>query len=366
MSRGPAVAYYLSGHGFGHATRAVLVMEALHRLAPGVQLHIRSTVQESLLRKYLRLPFTLERVQLDSTVIERSIFAVDVPATAAAYRAWAPTREVTIAAETASMRSAGIDVTVFDVPPAAAAASAAAGIPSVAITNFTWDYIYDDYRAEDPVFAEAVRQCRADYALADLALQLPLGHTFDQFRRTVAVPLVARRTAVDREAIRAELGIHDSRPVLVVALRGAATGLSVDGRDVQVLSFGELDGPGVRRLEPAWDQRFSEVLAAGDVVLSKPGYGVCSECIANGKPLLHLPRTGFREADLLVRGMDGAVPHAQIDAETLADGTRLALVCRDLMQSPVPPSADVSGADACARMILEVAGLANGDLYRRG
>jgi len=354
----PTVAYYLSGHGFGHATRAVLVMEALHRLVPGLRLCIRSTVSEALLRKYLRLPFELEPVQLDSTVVESGILAVDVPATAAAYRAWLPTREATIAREAEWARENGVGIVVFDAPPAAAVVASEAGVPSVGITNFTWDFIYSDYKGDDPIFADAVRQCRADYAQATLGIQLPLGHQQNQYTHVERVPLVARRTAVDRESIRRELGITEGRPVLVVALRGASTDLVVDGSQVEVLSFGELNGPGVRRLSAEWDQRFSEVLAAGDVVLSKPGYGVCSECIANGKPLIHLRRSRFAEAELLVRGMDGAVAHRQVSPALLADGAALRRLCDELVAEGPFPVADVSGADVCARLIAETAGWA--------
>jgi hypothetical protein len=40
------------------------------------------------------------------------------------------------------------------------------------------------------------------------------------------------------------------------------------------------------------------VLAACDVVVAKLGYGILSDCIANGVALLFPPRTGFREDEV--------------------------------------------------------------------
>ena len=47
------------------------------------------------------------------------------------------------AAEAAYLRRTGAHVVVGDIPPLAFAAANAAGIPSIAIGNFTWDWIYD-------------------------------------------------------------------------------------------------------------------------------------------------------------------------------------------------------------------------------
>ena len=42
------------------------------------------------------------------------------------------------------------------------------------------------------------------------------------------------------------------------------------------------------------------VEAAADVVVSKPGYGIVSECIVNGAALLYTSRGRFAEYDVFV------------------------------------------------------------------
>ena len=49
--------------------------------------------------------------------------------------------------------------------------------------------------------------------------------------------------------------------------------------------------------------RYEDLVAAVDVVVTKPGYGIIAECIAAGTAMLYTSRGDFREYDLLVREM---------------------------------------------------------------
>ena len=65
----PHVAFYITGHGFGHATRMAAVASALAERVPGVRLTLVTTVPEPLLRLNLSLPFRLRPQALDVGVI---------------------------------------------------------------------------------------------------------------------------------------------------------------------------------------------------------------------------------------------------------------------------------------------------------
>ncbi len=62
--------------------------------------------------------------------------------------------------------------------------------------------------------------------------------------------------------------------------------------------------------EPPAGLLYQDLVAAADVVVSKPGYGIVSECVANGTALLYTSRGRFIEYDLFVGGdaADLAVP----------------------------------------------------------
>ena len=49
--------------------------------------------------------------------------------------------------------------------------------------------------------------------------------------------------------------------------------------------------------------RYEDLVRAVDVVVTKPGYGIISECIANDTALLYTSRGDFREYQVLVDAM---------------------------------------------------------------
>ena len=53
---------------------------------------------------------------------------------------------------------------------------------------------------------------------------------------------------------------------------------------------------------------YQDVVAAADLVITKPGYGIVSECVANGTPLLYTSRGRFVEYDVFVAEMPRVAP----------------------------------------------------------
>jgi hypothetical protein len=169
-----AIVVYLSGHGFGHYTRSEAVLERLLQLAPSTELHLRSS--DRALRLAERAAAAGERVRFASVaevdvgpgVAQRGPLAVDVPATRAALQQHLDRWEQTVADEAAFARAIGARLVYADVPPIAFAAAARAKLPSVALANFSWSWIYDGYADQDGWFAEAAARLRAAEAQATL------------------------------------------------------------------------------------------------------------------------------------------------------------------------------------------------------
>src|SRR5262249_14675366 len=59
--------------------------------------------------------------------------------------------------EAAYLKRVAARVVVSDIPPLAFAAAARAGIRSIALSNFTWDWIYSDYPAFDRDAPDVIR-----------------------------------------------------------------------------------------------------------------------------------------------------------------------------------------------------------------
>jgi L-arabinokinase len=103
------------------------------------------------------------------------------------------------------------------------------------------------------------------------------------------------------------------------------------------------------------DDRYEDLVAAVDVVLTKPGYGIVSECIACGTPLLYTSRGAFREYDIFVREMPRYLRCRFIDQADLFAGRWQASLDALLAQPGAPESIDTDGADVVAGILADAA-----------
>ncbi|CDY58600.1 BnaA07g36950D [Brassica napus] len=117
-------AYYVTGHGFGHATRVVEVVS--HLIAAG---HDSPRLK-------------IRKVLLDCGAVQADALTVDRLASLEKYveTAVIPRAEI-LETEVEWLHSIKVDFVVFDVVPVACRAAADAGIRSVCVTNFRWSKI---------------------------------------------------------------------------------------------------------------------------------------------------------------------------------------------------------------------------------
>jgi UDP-N-acetylglucosamine:LPS N-acetylglucosamine transferase len=220
-----------------------------------------------------------------------------------------------------------------------------------------------------------VPEIRRAYTRATLALELPFPGGFDVFPRLRKIPLVARHSTRARAESRAHFGLPANRPVALLSFGGygvpALDPAGVDCLDewtVVTTDRIRADTPsasvGERREIVVLPEsvfhdtgfRYEDLVAASDVVISKPGYGIIAECIANRAAFLYTSRGTFREYDVLVAGLEGRVRSRFIpQADLLAGRWREAL--NKLVRLPVPTqSMPTNGAEIAADIISEVVG----------
>src|SRR5204863_762791 len=164
------IVFYISGHGFGHSARSREVIAALLARRPDMDMVVRTSAPRRLFPSVHVLPFEADTgmVQLDSLNLDEA----ESLRRAAEFYAVFPEK---VEAEARFLKESRANLVLGDIPPLAFAAAAAAGLKSVAIGNFTWDWIYADYaRAPDSL----IHTIRAAYAHATLALRLPMSGGF--------------------------------------------------------------------------------------------------------------------------------------------------------------------------------------------
>jgi hypothetical protein len=362
------VVFYISGHGFGHASREVEVINAL-QTTPGPPLHlvIRSSVAPDLLSRTVQGPYELRPGPCDSGIVQSSSVAHDDEASAREALAFYSTFDDRIASEAAALAQDEVGLIVGDIPPLAFEVADRLRVPGVAIGNFSWTWIYEGSRVFMRDAAGLLPRLRQAYAKATLALELPFAGGFDVFPRVRRIPLVARRPTRDRRSTRTHFGLPLHRPVALLSFGGYGLGSldlsGLDCLDAWSIATTDRSAPGAARhphvvvlSEDAFRGtgfRYEDLVAAVDVVVTKPGYGIIAECIASGTAMLYTSRGEFREYDLLVSQLPAYVRSRFISQEDLFAGRWLAALT-DVAAAPPPPMRMATdGASVAARLLRE-------------
>ena len=97
-------------------------------------------------------------------------------------------------------------------------------------------------------------------------------------------------------------------------------------------------------------------MGAAEAVVTKPGYGIIAECIANDSAVLYTSRGHFAEYDVLVENMPKYLRAAFIGQEDLFAGKWEPHLDKLLAQPRARnyKKPDTDGADVAAEMLLKV------------
>jgi hypothetical protein len=312
------IVFYISGHGFGHASRDIEVINALGARAPGIPVQVRTAAPRWLFDLTARTPIDVQCIEADTGLVQIDSLRIDVPESIRRAAAFYAALDRKAADEAVALQAAGARLVVGDIPPLAFAAADRADLPSFALANFTWDWIYEEYlpaealaKAGDEV-VEAPRLVplvRAAYTRAHAAWRLPMSGGFDSFSRIVDVPLIARRSHRDPSDVRRRFGVPLDRPMVLSSFGGfGVRGLPLDAVDCLTdctlvvaeatavrSQGGRLEHRGhVEHLVELSDgeiyeagYRYEDLVAAADVVMTKPGFGIIAECAANGTAIVY-------------------------------------------------------------------------------
>ena len=348
-----AVAFYISGHGFGHASRQVEIINAFAARHPGAGILVRSTAARWLLERTIACPFELIAEPTDTGVVQIDSLHLDAAATIAAASEFYATLDDRAEAEARLLRAKHVTLVVSDAPPLACATAARAGIPSIVVSNFTWDWIYQGYEEHLAAAPELIPRLQAAYRLATAAWRLPLHGGFGTFApsQVTDLPFVARHSSTAREETRRRVGLPLDRRLALPSFGGyGLAGLDLDA--IQLPPGWEIvRGLGEAQIYDA-GLSYQDLVRAVDVVVTKPGYGIVSECLANGTPLVYTERGHFVEYDVFVREMPRYVRCAYLDNATLLAGRWRAAI-ETACQAPAPPERPrTDGAAVVAEMLV--------------
>jgi hypothetical protein len=356
------LAVYVSGHGYGHATRVGEVLREVRRRNPSLPIAIVTSGPEALYRRAVPGPIEFRSEACDVGLAQKNALVIDEAGTVDLWRRFQAGYDARVAREARWLRENGARVALGDIPPLAFDAAAEAGVASIALANFSWDWIYRHLAARHPALHEAADRSAAAYARCGLLLELPFAGDLSAFPRRVRIPLVARRPRIARDEARRRLEVDGT--VILISFGG----LGLPGFDPAVLArmtaftflvsdaAGALPANvrlvGTAELEAA-GLEYVDLVGAADVVVTKPGYGIVSDAIGAGTRMIYTDRGDFPEYPILVREMAQWLACAHVTNDALQRGAfedAIEALCAQAM--PAPPPLD--GARHAAERILAI------------
>lgn len=353
--------YYVTAHGYGHGARSCDILATLCRECP----ELCVTVVSGLPRTFFESRLPMERVQLrearfDLGMVQLDSVRVDVSATLEANLDLLSRADDLVARETEALRAEGCRLVAVDIPALPLEAASKLGIPGVAVGNFGWDWIYSAFAAQNRSWNRVIERLRRGYSQASLLLRLPFAEAMEAFPRRQEVGLVARPGKPCRGRLAELTGADPCRRWALVsfttleltpsARRRAAATEGWQFFTVQPLDWQE---HGFLAVDPSL-VAFCDLVASVDVVLSKPGFGILSDAIVNGRPLVYVERSDFLEYPVLERGLKRFLRHHHLPAAELYRGA-VGPALEAALGAPEPPERLSSdGAAAAVRSLRQL------------
>jgi hypothetical protein len=369
-----AIVFYISSHGFGHASRSIEVINAILARRPETRIGVRTAAPRWLFDLTVKGKVSFSTMETDTGVVQVDALTLDEADSirrAASFHSDLVTRA---ASETRALRELGAGLIVGDIPPLAFAVSAASGIPSIGMGNFTWDWIYADYPRVRlaPSLLPAIRGA---YGKASMALRLPMWGGFESFSNVRDIPFIARHAAKTREEVCKLLKIPTEKPIVLSSfggygLPGLDTDLLSKFKKYTVITTANVPMSRARKDAPLSERkgsfvsineegmydagvRYEDLVAASEAVVTKPGYGIIAEAIANDASILYTSRGHFPEYDVLVEEMPKYLRSAFFSHDDLFNGKWETHLDKLLNQPKPKKKPETNGADVAAEILLK-------------
>lgn len=323
MSR-PVIYLAVTNHGFGHAVRISCVAAAIKKLCPDILLVLVTTAPHWLLESYIQTDFIHRPRAFDVGVIQADSFRMDKAATQAKMLEIMTNQKSIIAAEVNFIHTNKVQLILADIPALAAPIAKMAGIPCWMISNFAWDFIYQDWGSD---FTEIVSWLQQGYQQCDRLFRLPMAEPMKVFNNVTDVGLTGGTPLYEQTILRDKFNLNTSIEKTVLLTFG---GLGLEAipyhnlsrfPDWQFITF-DHQAPELPNLLKVTDNKYRPVdfMPICGRIVSKPGYSTFAEALRLEIPIISLTRDDFAEAQFLLAGIQDYSYHKVINSQEFFAG----------------------------------------------
>jgi hypothetical protein len=327
------------------------------RAAPGLKIYVRTTAPQWLFHSPTA-PVSYSRLAIDVGILLRDSLEIDLGKTLRACHALLAKIPRLVRKEIRFIEEHDIRLILGDIPPIAFEIAARASIPSVAIANFTWDWIYRAYLGAYPAFLPLIEEMKSFYHTATVALTLPYPCNLEVFPIRQSIPWIARMSMLNREEAKAKFDLPKSATIVLLSFGGLGLKRLPEKRLKQLGEYYFVATGGSKRRDgnlltlPDAQRQYQDLVRAADVIVTKPGYGIVADVIAHQTPVLYTERGEFPEYPRLVQALNDLAVAELIPQDDLLSGKIEPYIIRLLKRIRRWPTVPLNGADVAAEKIL--------------
>ena len=355
MSR---IAFFISPHGFGHAARAASVMEAMVAMDSAIRFDIFTTVPSWFFEDNLSGLYRYHYLITDLGLVQRTAFEADIDRTLRQLNRLLPYNGPQVSEISQYLKHLNCKLVICDIAPLGLLIARKAGIYSVLVENFTWDWIYEGYAEGKPQINTHIKYLRRLYKMADIHIQTaPLCNPKPVDLLTGPA---SRKISSSKNSVRRKLHSPADHKLVLITTGGVPQEYEFMQRlyDLQDIYFVIPCGcpaAEIRKnlfLLPHHSDYFHpDLVNASDAVIGKAGYSTIAEVYHAGVPFGFIPCIYNPEAEKLVEFIQAemagdAIPESEFQSGNWANRLE-GLVNMPRIKRNVP-----NGADQIAEFVL--------------
>jgi hypothetical protein len=361
------VAYFISPHGYGHAARAAAVMTALRERDPAIRYEIFTLVPRWFFEDSLWEPFGYHSLLTDIGLVQKTPLIEDLPETLRRLDSFLPFDGPRIQEIAQQVSRLQCQLVMCDIAPLGIAVAREAGVPSVLIENFTWDWIYQGYVGDDTRLGRHISYLQELFDKADYHIQTE--PVCQHHAADLTTSPVSRKIRTPAREVRQQLGIPDTAKMVMITLGGIPWDYTFLAQltypnDLYFVIAGAAEQMQVHRnpsdgasglvlLAHHSDFFHPDLVNACDAVIGKAGYSTVAEVYSAGVPFGYIARPKFRESQALAAFIEQQMQGLAIAETQFRNGQWLSLVS-DLVALPRVRRQGVAGADQAAHFLDEL------------
>jgi hypothetical protein len=354
------IAYFITPHGFGHASRAAAVMEAVSRCCPEIRFELFTTCPIQIFMDTIGDNFGYHSVQTDIGIVQLSPLEEDLTATCDQLDHLLPYDNKWIDQLAAQLNRLNCRMVICDIAPLGICVAQAAGLPSVLIENFTWDWIYESYSASWPRLKPHIAYLANLAQTVDHHIQtVPLCKPSN---RAVRMGPISRIPRSGKAHVRKQLGVSQKANLVLVSMGGVPDRFDFLAKlpadfdwHLVIPGADAMPRPHKKVIALPKHSRFfhPDLMAAADVLIGKAGYSTVAEAYHTGIPFGYIRRPESPESSALEAFIKASMPAITIPTEFYNTGEWVGYL-PDLLDLPRGPRKSDNGADEAARSILNL------------